>query len=166
MMNRTTTVTISACLLLGAAALSHSRAPDHVASNLALGRRVFVEVYEEGKINLVDQLYADDFVDDSPGGGNGRGLIKEAVAAFHKACPDLKIEIEDAFATETKVVIRYTGRGTQTGPLGEIPPTGKAIVVRGITVFLIENGKVKTEWTEYDRLGMLRQIGVVPGQEN
>jgi steroid delta-isomerase-like uncharacterized protein len=165
-MNRTMTVTLGACLLLGAVALSRSRALDHVASNLALGRRVFAEVYGEGKINLVDQLYADDFVDDSPGGGNGRGLIKDAVAGFHQACPDLKIEIEDVFATETKVVIRYTGRGTQTGPLGDIPPTGKAIAIRGITVFLIESGKIKTEWTEYDRLGMLRQMGVVPGQEN
>jgi steroid delta-isomerase-like uncharacterized protein len=165
-MNRIMTVAVGTCVLLGAATLSHSKAPDHVAANAALGRRVFVEVYGEGKINLVDQLYADDFVDDSPGGGNGRGLIKEAVAGFHTACPDLKIAIEDVFAAGAKVVIRYTGRGTQTGPFGDIPPTGKAIAVRGITVFLIENGKIKTEWTEYDRLGMLRQIGVVPGQEN
>jgi steroid delta-isomerase-like uncharacterized protein len=161
-MNRTMVVILGACFLLGAAALSHSKARDHVGSNMTLGRKVFTEVYGEGKVNLVDQLYADDFVDDSPGGGKGRELIKEAVTGFHKAAPDLKFEIEDVFATEDKVVIRYTGIGTQTGAYGEIPPSGKAIKVRGITVFLIENGKIKTEWTEYDRLGMLRQIGVVP----
>jgi steroid delta-isomerase-like uncharacterized protein len=161
-MKRTIVVSLAVSLLLGSVGLSHSKDRDEVAFNTALGRKVFVEIYGRGKVNLVDQVYADDFVDDSPGGGKGRELIKEAVAGFHQACPDLRMELEDVFATQDKVVIRYIGRGTQTGALGNIPPTGKAIAVRGITVFLIENGKIKTEWTEYDRLGLLRQIGVVP----
>lgn len=152
----------AACFLLGTAGLNHSKTQDSVDYNTALGRRVFVEIYGEGKVNLVDQLYADDFVDDSPGGGSGRALIKEAVTDFHKACPDLHIEVEDVFATNDKVVVRYTGHGTQTGVFGEIPPTGKTIKVRGLTVLLIANGKIKTEWTEYDRLGMLQQLGVIP----
>jgi steroid delta-isomerase-like uncharacterized protein len=73
------------------------------------------------------------------------------------------MEIEDVFATNDKVVIRYVGHGTQTGAFGKTPATGKVIAVRGITVFRIENGTIKTEWTEYDRLGMMRQIGVVAG---
>ena len=160
--NRTKTVVLAACFVLGAAALSHSKDRSKVAYNVALGRRVLAEIYGAGKVNLVDQLYTGDFVDDSPGGGKGRELIKEAVTDFHKACPDLHIEIEDVFATEDKVVIRFTAYGTQTGAFGEIPPTGRAIRVRGIMVLLIENGKIKTEWTEYDRLGMLRQLGVIP----
>ena len=59
-------------------------------------------------------------------------------------------------------MIRYVAAGTQTGAYGQIPPTGKAVRVRGITIFQIENGRIKTEWTEYDRLGMLRQLGVIP----
>lgn len=165
-MKRLILVTLTACFLPGSVALSDSKQQDKVALNMALGRKVFVEIYGGGMVNLVDQIYADDFVDDSPGGGKGRELIKEAIGGFHKAFPDLRMEIEDVFATEDKVVIRYAGRGTQTGALGDIPPTGKAIVVRGITVFLIENSKIKTEWTEYDRLGMLRQLGVVPSPEN
>lgn len=146
----------------GSRTLGHLKAHDHVGSNMTIGRRAFTEIYWEGKVNVVDQLYADDSVDDSPGGGKGRELIKEAVTGFHKAAPDLKFEIEDVFATEDKVVIRYAVKGTQTRACGEILPSGKPIKVRGITIFLIENGKVKTEWTEYDRLGMLRQIGVLP----
>lgn len=61
-----------------------------------------------------------------------------------------------------KVVLRFVARGTQTGPYGAIPPTGKKVDVRGIMILQIMGGKVKTEWTEYDRLGMLRQLGVVP----
>ena len=161
-MKRMIVVSLAVSLLLGSVGPSFPKDGDKVAFNTALGRRVFVEIYGRGKVDLVDQIYADDFVDDSPGGGKGRELIKEAVAEFHQACPDLRMEIEDVFATQDRVVIRYIGRGTQTGAFGNIPPTGKAIAVRGITVFLIANGKIKTEWTEYDRLGMLRQIGVVP----
>jgi len=132
------------------------------ANNIALARTVFVEIYGGGKTELLDQIYSEDFVDDSPGGGKGRDLIKGAVQSFHKGAPDLRIDIEDTFAKADKVVIRYTARGTQTGPFFDIPPTGKAFAVRGITVLKVSHGKVVTEWTEYDRLGLLRQLGVVP----
>jgi steroid delta-isomerase-like uncharacterized protein len=130
--------------------------------NLSLGRKVFVEIYGGGKLDLVDQLYSEGFVDDSPGGGKGRQLIKDAVTTFHKAIPDLQIDIEDAFAVNDKVVLRYAARGTQTGPYYDIPASGKQVTARGITVFRVVDGKINTEWTEYDRLGVLRQIGAVP----
>ena len=163
-MNRTKTVVLAACFVLGAAALSHSKDQSRVAYNVALGRRVLTEIYAQGKVNLIDQLYSNDFVDDSPGGGKGRDLIKEAVAEFHKALPDLRIDIEDTFAVDDKVVLRYTAHGTQTGPYYDISPSGKAVAARGITIFEIMNGKIKTEWTEYDRLGVLRQIGAIPSR--
>jgi steroid delta-isomerase-like uncharacterized protein len=153
---------IAGCLLLAGSAMGFAEGQDHVRENMALGRRVLEEIYGQGKIELVDHLYTDDFVDDSPGGGTGRALIKEAVKEFHTACPDLRMDIEDVFATQDKVVIRFVGIGTHTGPFNQTPPTGKAVRVRGITVLLVRDGKVKTEWTEYDRLGMLRQIGVIP----
>lgn len=65
--------------------------------NMKLGRRVFSDIYGAGKVDLVDECYASDFVDDSPGGGTGRNLIKEAVTEFHRAVPDLKIDFEDVF---------------------------------------------------------------------
>ena len=150
-------------LLLGSARLNEAKAQvtDH---NLAVARRAFVEIYGQGKIALVDQLYADDFVDDSPGGGKGRDMIKEAVTGFHRAFPDLRIDIEDAFTVADKVVLRYISHGTQTGAYYDIPPSGKTVAVRGITIFQIKNGKIKTEWTEYDRLGVMRQIGALPSR--
>jgi steroid delta-isomerase-like uncharacterized protein len=153
---------LAACLALGSCTSGPSGDGDNIAQNVALGRRVFTEIYGAGKVSLVDELYTDDFVDDSPGGGKGRDRIKEAVAEFHKTFPDLRIDMEDAFAIDDKVVLRYAAHGTQTGPYGQIPPTGMAVTVRGITIFGIVNGKIKTEWTEYDRLGVLRQLRIVP----
>src|SRR5260370_35073887 len=161
-MNRRMVITQAACFLMGGVVLCRTTTADQGDANVALGRKVFAEIYGNGKVELVDQLYADDFVDDSPGGGKGRELIKEAVAGFHRAMPDLRIEFEDVFAAGDKVVLRYAAHGTQTGPYFEIPPTGKTITVRGITIFQIVNGKIKTEWTEYDRLGDRRQLRVGP----
>ena len=149
-------------LLVGRAVLNDAKDQSKVAYNLALARNAFSEIYGEGNVELVDRLYADDFVDDSPGGGKGRALIREAVIGFHRAFPDLRIEIEDAFAVDDKVVLRYTAHGTQTGAYYDIPPSGKSVAIRGITIFQITNGKIKIEWTEYDRLGALRQIGAIP----
>jgi len=162
MMKRKVILGLLICGALPPIALLVRGGRGQVEYNKALGRKVFAEIYGEGKVPLVDRLYAEDFVDDSPGGGTGRELIKQAVTEFHRAMPDLRIEFEDVFATEDKVVIRYKARGTQSGPIWGIPPSGKAVAARGITIFLVSDGKIKTEWTEYDRLGVLRQLGVVP----
>jgi steroid delta-isomerase-like uncharacterized protein len=161
-MNRFLGVALALCFVL----LMYSDAQNidgkQSARHVALARRVFTEIYGDGNLNLVDQLYADDFVDDSPGGGQGRDLVKKAVSEFHKAFPDLRIEIEEAFSAEDKVVLRYAARGTQTGAYYGIPPSRKSVSIRGITIFQIANERIKTEWTEYDRLGVLRQIGGIP----
>jgi steroid delta-isomerase-like uncharacterized protein len=161
-MKRRATFALVVCVCLFAGTLFAGGSGKQIEYNKALVRKVFSEIYGQGKVSLVDDLYADDFVDDSPGGGKGRDLIKKAVSDFHRAMPDLAIEIEDVFATEDKVVLRYTAHGIQTGPYGDIPATGKKAVVRGITIFLVAGGKIKTEWTEYDRLGLMRQLGVIP----
>jgi len=150
-------------LLLGSGRLNEAKG-QVTDYNLAVARRAFAEIYGQGKIALVDQLYADDFVDDSPGGGQGRDMIKDAVTGFHRAFPDLRIDIEDAFTVADKVVLRYIAHGTQTGTYYDIPPSGKTVSVRGITIFQIKSGKIKTEWTEYDRLGLMRQIGALPSR--
>jgi len=151
-----------ALILLVAGPVAFSTGQDKSEQNKALARRVFDEIYSQGKLDLVDQLYADDFVDDSPGGGRGRAIIKTAVASFRKGAPDLRIDIEDIFAQDDKVVVRYTARGTHKGEIFGAAPTGKQITVRGITIFLISAGQVKVEWTEYDRLGLMRQLGLFP----
>lgn len=161
-MNRFLYLTVLAVLPLMGIAFPRGPADKQTEYNKELARKVFSQIYEAGKVNLVDELYAEDFVDDSPGGGKGRALVKTAVTDFRTAIPDLHFEFEDVFATEDKVVIRYAVDGTQTGPFGQYLPTGKPVHVRGITIFQVVNGKIKTEWTEYDRLGLMRQIGMLP----
>jgi hypothetical protein len=92
----------------------------------------------------VSRLYAGGFVDDSPGGGKGRELIKEAVTGFHKAAHDLKFEIEDVFATEDKVVIRYTGkRNTGRGLTAQFRRTAKPLNFEALRFSLSKTARSK-----------------------
>ena len=64
-----------------------------------------------------------------------------------------------------KVVTRWTGRGTHQAELPgnpPIPPTGKQVTVTGIDVYRIENGRTAEHWGNFDQLGMLQQLGVIP----
>ena len=61
-----------------------------------------------------------------------------------------------------KVVSRWTARGTHRGELMGIAPTGKQVAVTGINIERFANGKLVEGWSNYDTLGMLQQLGVIP----
>jgi steroid delta-isomerase-like uncharacterized protein len=81
---------------------------------------------------------------------------------FRAAFPDLHFAIEDQIAEGDKVVTRYTFSGTQQGPLMGIPATGKHVSITGISIYRVVNGKMQAAWIEYDMLGLMQQIGMVP----
>jgi len=70
--------------------------------------------------------------------------------------------VEDVIAEEDRVVVRWTAQGTQQGELLGVPPTGKQVTVTGIDVYRIENGRTAEHWGNFDQLGMLQQLGVIP----
>ncbi len=66
-------------------------------------------------------------------------------------------------AERDKVVNRWTMRATHQGEFRGVPPTGKKIKVTGIGIFhFSDEGKVVETWDNFDQLGMMRQIGVIP----
>ena len=69
---------------------------------------------------------------------------------------------EDIIVEENKVVARWTARGTHAGALMNIPPTGKQVTLKGIDILRNEDGKIVERWGEFDALGMLQQLGVIP----
>ena len=125
-----------------------------------------VDAFNQGDWDAVDRLFAPDYVDhdrsraDLPPGPAG---VKLAWAGFQVAFPDLHATIEDLVAEGQKVVVRGSIRGTHQGELMGIPPTGKPVTVTLIDVNRIEGGKLAERWAEADMLGMLQQLGVVPG---
>ena len=70
---------------------------------------------------------------------------------------------EDVFAEGDRVVVRFTAKGTHKGDLMGVAPSGKPIVVTGISIVRIAGGKIVEEWESFDQLGMMQQIGAIPG---
>ena len=84
---------------------------------------------------------------------------------FRSAFPDFHVTIEDQIAEGDRVATRWTMRGTHEGEFRGISPTGKQITVTGIGIFRFSDGKVVESWDNFDQLGMMRQLGVIPSPE-
>jgi predicted ester cyclase len=82
-------------------------------------------------------------------------MLRAAVPDFHEV-------IEDQVVEGNKEMHRYVIRGTHQGEFMGIPATGKEVVVTGITLARIEEGKIAEEWSQADMLGLMQQLGVVP----
>ena len=87
-----------------------------------------------------------------------RDNIERYIAGF----PGGAITVDEQIAEGDKVATRWTGRGTHTGELAGIAPTGKDVTVSGLTISRFEGGKVVEEWTTWDTFGMLVQLGAIP----
>jgi steroid delta-isomerase-like uncharacterized protein len=134
--------------------------------------RRFWGVWEEGNIDLVDELLAPDYVNHTPASPDqptGPEGVKGVVSMFRSAMPDLRVVIEDMIAGEDgKVAVRYTLEGTHEGELFGVPPTGKRLSIKSISVERVSEGKIREHWRVTDSLDMMQQLGVVPeqGQED
>ena len=130
--------------------------------NKAIDRRFTEEVWNQGNLAVVDELMSADYDGHDPAMPAGSEGLKQFVLMYRSAFPDVHLTIEDQIAEGDTVVSRWTARGTHKGELMGIPPTGKQVTVTGMNIERIANGKFVEGWSNYDTLGMLQQLGVVP----
>jgi steroid delta-isomerase-like uncharacterized protein len=132
--------------------------------NKAIVRR-FWGVWEEGNIDLVDELLAPDYINHTPASPDqptGPEGVKGVVAMFRSAIPDLRVVVEDMIAEGDKVAVRYTLEGTHEGELFGLPPTGQQLSIKSIAVERVSDGKIQEHWRVTDSLDMMQQLGVIP----
>ena len=135
------------------------------AQNKALARRVFEEAFNAGNLDVIDEVATDTFVNYDaalPEPGIGIEAAKASIAAYRDAFPDLKLTIKEQIAEGDRVVTRWIARGTHKGELMGMPPTGRQATVTGITIDLIQNGRISESRTNWDTLGLLQQLGAIP----
>ncbi len=131
--------------------------------NKMLARHLFEEVWNSKNLATLDEMVAPNFVfHNSVQTFYGPEGFKQFAKTYYTAFPEAHFTIEDAIAEGDTVALHWTSRGTHSGELLGIPPTGKQVTVSGITITLISNGKSVESWGEFDALGMLQQIGVIP----
>ncbi len=133
--------------------------------NKAIVRRVY-EIFNAQDLDALDELAAPNFVDHNPSPGQAPGLegTKQAFRMFFAAFPDFQITVEDMIAEGDKVVARVRVTGTHQGEFMGIPATGVQFTQTGIDIVRIANGKGVERWGEFDNLGLMQQLGVIPSQ--
>ena len=132
--------------------------------NLQIVRHAF-DAWNAHDPNHLAKLFDEKYVEESDtlperiiGPEGGLQVMRMYIRAF----PDLHFVLNQMIASGDYVVTRWTATGTHRGDLMGIPATGKQVTVSGITISHVKNGKVVEEWSNWDTLGMLQQLGVVP----
>ena len=153
---------VSACSFLVAASLLGSSLQEQ---NKAIAKRAFEEILSQGHFELAEQLYAKDFV--NHGIHSNASLVEDqtALKGWHAAFPDVVIVPEKLIAEDDLVTIYWTARGTNTGIGNGLPATGKKAELAGITIWRIVDGKIKEEWSAFDQLSMMKQLGLIPADK-
>ena len=133
--------------------------------NKATAKRAFEEILSHGRFDLAEQLYAKDFVNHGLHSNASLEEDQTALKGWHAAFPDVVIVPEKLIAEDDLVTIYWTARGTNTGTGNGLPATGKRAEMAGITIWRIVDGKIKEEWSAFDQLSMMRQLGLLPADK-
>jgi predicted ester cyclase len=135
--------------------------------NKILARRAIDEVWSQGNLRVVAELYVPEFVSHQhshPNVRDVRGIpaLIAFVREIHEAFPDVHDTIDDQVAEGDKVVTRFTSSGTHRGVLLGLQPTNKRATWMGIAIDRIQEGKIVEEWVNWDLFGMMQQLGAIP----
>ena len=136
-----------------------------IEANKQISRRILEELFSEGRMETADELIAPGATGHDPSlpaPTRGPDGVKQAAEGYRAGFPDLRIRIEDQSAEGDLVTTRWSAIGTNTGEFWGMPPSGKQVTVTGITIDRIIVGRVVESWTNWDALGMMQQLGVVP----
>jgi len=130
--------------------------------NKAVVRRFFEQAWSTGDLAVVDETVATPTTGTPPDRMPGPEGVKQNIGRYRAGLPDITMIVEDQIAEGDKVVTRFTARGTHTGTLMGVAPTGKPVDVRGMSLYRLANGKIVEGWDLWDKLEFERQIGGEP----
>ena len=128
-----------------------------------LARRLYDEVLNEQKVDLIDEFMADDFVEHEelpPGVPAGREGPRAMFTMLFSAFPDFRADVKDILQDGNKVVVRARFSGTHEGEFMGMPPTGNTFDIAVIDIAEYANGKMAAHWGVMDTAAMMQQLGV------
>ena len=129
------------------------------ARNKAVAARVFEEIFNQGRFEVADAIYAPGFRNHTLKRNVDLREDQDAVHAEKHAFPDLRMSVDRMVAEGDLVSVLWTFRGTHTaGGYAGLPATGTRVEMRGITIWRIVDGRITDEWTSYNELGAYAQV--------
>ena len=130
-----------------------------------LYRRTMDAVWNKGDLDACDKLFAEHCMFHDPTfPTDGLTGFKEFVRELRTAQPDFHLDVHDVVAGEDMTANRWTCGATNTAGFRGIPKTGKAYVMNGMGMSKWEGDRIVEDWTVYDMLGTLQQLGLMPAQ--
>lgn len=125
------------------------------------------EIWSDGKVELVDELYSDDFTGGVLGVYSFQGPedYKAWVEHSRVAFPDLEVEIDEVYGAGDVVCGKWTARGTHNGKLLmlDLEPTGASVEYSGLFITKVHEQQVVMERHSSDFVSMMVQLGLFPG---
>jgi steroid delta-isomerase-like uncharacterized protein len=133
--------------------------------NKAIVRRFVDEVFVRGSKAAVDELVADDFVAHTwpSASGNAKADLKGAIDRVGKGLSDVEFTVDDLLAEGDRVAARLTSSATQTGEFMNLAPSGRHYSIAEIHWFRLRDGRIVEHWHQMDQMGLMQQLGAMPG---
>ena len=124
----------------------------------------WIDAMNSGNVSVADDVFQPDciiHINGNPERDLSVENFKQMAAGILAAFPDIHFTINDQFTSGEKVSTRWTAKGTNTGPFGEMPATGKRVEIEGFIIDQVVNGKIAKRWELWDQMAMMQQLGVV-----
>jgi len=122
----------------------------------------YADFWNKHNFDSFDKYFTTDFVAHFADGDQNYEQYKGLCKAYLLSFPDIHFTTTDIIGEGEKVVKIWTAKATNKADFMGIPATGKQVIVKGINMFRIEDGKIAELWASMDNLGMLQQLGVIP----
>jgi predicted ester cyclase len=138
---------------------------DAVTDDAAAYRRIPLEIFNEGKLDVVDEVIDENFVehmDLPPNVPTNRDGLRGFVAALRAAFPDFRYDILQQLQDGDMHVGYVRANGTMTGEFMGMPPSGKSASWDEVHIGRMVEGKLVDHWGVVDQMSMLRQLGFMP----
>lgn len=158
-MNRAS-ILLAACVLLA----SPATAKDNSRTNAETAARVLLEKMGQGRFDISGEIYGPGFIAHGFGRDYSLAEDNESGKQIRRAFPDLKVAVLRTVESGDFVAVHWQSEGTNTVKAGFFPGTGKRVRVDGMTFFRFAGGRIVEEWTTYDNLSVLQQLGLIPSK--
>lgn len=145
------------------------RVPTMVESNKLVMRRYFEEGLNRGDMAVVREIFATDYVHHDPANLDpigGTADVERHITTLRAAFPDINFSVEGENAEGDDVVVRWSANLTHLGDFFGLPATHRKAHITGVNWWRMQDGKAVEGWVSRDDLGLMRQLGVIPGGED
>jgi len=133
-----------------------------------LARSTIEEFFDSGRTSHLSDVSQLSYVGHDPLSSKSISLddTMELAKSFRTGFPDLRCAVNDTVTEGDRVVCRWRMTGTHQGPFLGIAPSGMKVTFDGISEMRFHGGRLAEQWTMYDCLGLLHQIGLLPSFED